>query len=370
MNRFFQIGCAAWLASFLLLPGSLRAAEEQALALPVLQEGAGLPASRWDTEKLFDQVLTQLPGVLKELPQNIKRVTLLQLEGDPNYDLRPLRLRHRLLHALVANGRLEMVECRQCANLKIYVEQDSLILSRTVETNEQYKALGKELNIDSTLQGFLELDEKNGVLALNLKLVRTGDGSVVKTASLVAQSEASDQGLARPSDRESHIGFGLSPFLGFKYSGWVESNGTHSQEEVSSFSGLSLRLLTPTFWDSMDVGIDFDSFSATTTSATETLNISVVAVTPLVRYRAPFLIGGEPLVYVYGGFGPAMVEGNSQLGIKLGAEFFINQGLSIGLDIYSLGSADVDSYLSDATGTQRVNQFSGSATGISFRYLY
>ena len=344
------------------LPG-LTLAEEpssETLALPVLKQGEALPKSRWDVDGLFEQLLGQLPDFLGRLPQNVKRVTLLNLEGDPSYDLNANRLSYRLLNSLVAQGRLEMVECRQCSNLKIYVDKDSLVLAKSLESNEQYQALGRQLKIDAYLQGFLEMNEREGRLTLNLKLVRTEDGSVVNTASFSVKAKEEDKGLANPADRPSHIGLALSPFVGFGYQGWVLVNNQNTEKKVTSFTGVTLRLLTPTFWETIDLGLDLDSFSASTSTETATLKLSAVQAVPLVRYQLPFRFG----------FGGAAVNSETSLATKAGAEFFINNNLSVGLDYYQLGSRKVQSDLKDSEGNFLTNKFSGSAMAVSFRFLY
>ena len=360
--------------TFLLLsaPFSVQAEEGRAetLALPVLKQGEALPKSRWEVDRLFVQLLEQLPSFVSKLPQNVKRVTLLNLDGDQTYDLTPNRLSYQLLNALVSEGRLEMVECRQCSNLKIYVEDDTLVLAKSLDTNEQYQALGKKLNIDAYLQGFLEIDEESGKLSLNLKLVRTSDGSVVRTASLSAQGKEEDKGLANPEHRESHYGLAVSPFIGFKYKGWIQTATGQTEKQITNFTALSLRLLTPTFWETIDLGLDIDSFTASTTTGTEALKLPVTQVVPLIRYRLPLNLGGQDLFSVYLGFGGAVVNGETGLGIKAGGEFFINHRLSIGLDVYQIGNREVTSTFKDSNGNFLNNQFSGNAIGASFRYLY
>ena len=360
----------ALLLSF--LPG-LSWAEEpssETLALPVLKQGEALPKSRWDVDLLFAQLLGQLPDFLGQLPQNVKRVTLLNLEGDQSYDLNANRLSYRLLNGLVAQGRLEMVECRQCSNLKIYVDKDSLVLAKSLESNEQYQALGKQLRIDAYLQGFLEMDEREGRLTLNLKLVRTEDGSVIKTASFAVKAKEEDKGLANPADRPSHIGVALSPFVGFGYQGWVRTNNQDTQEKITSFTGITLRVLTPTFWETIDLGLDLDSFSANSSSKTQSLKLSAVQAVPLVRYQLPLRFGSQPLAFAYLGFGGASVNSETTFATKAGAEFFINNNLSLGLDYYQLGSREVQSDLKDSEGNALTNKFTGSALAVSFRFLY
>jgi len=167
--------------------------------LPGIKSDAKLKQSRWDLEQLVDNALDQLPDFLNEIPNTIKRISVVRLDGDEYIYVNTVSLKNKLHNELISSGKFEVVECRQCNNMKVYVEDESLILSRAIESNDQLAKLGKELKLDAYIQGVVTVNETLGKIQIGLQFINIKTGVVLKSASLdsfyLADDEA-DEGKA------------------------------------------------------------------------------------------------------------------------------------------------------------------------------
>lgn len=138
----------------------------------------------WDMDRLFDDALDQINDFVRDVPAAVNRVSIVRIDGDENVFVNTISLKYKLQDALIKNGRFRIVECRQCSNMKVYVEDESLILSRAVESNAEISKLGKELNIDAYIQGAVSINESVGKVQLSLMLIDVKDGTILSSTNL------------------------------------------------------------------------------------------------------------------------------------------------------------------------------------------
>lgn len=153
-------------------------------AIPDLEADADLKESRWDLDRLFDDALAQIPAFLSGVPEQINKVSVVRIDGDEKIYVNTVSLKYKLQDALMKHSDLTVVECLQCNNMKVYVEDESLILSRAAESNEALRRLGNELGIDAYIQGVVTINEAFGKIQLNLQMVDIEDGTILKSTAL------------------------------------------------------------------------------------------------------------------------------------------------------------------------------------------
>ncbi|PCI28694.1 MAG: hypothetical protein COB67_05825 [SAR324 cluster bacterium] len=513
------------------------AQESKKVALPIVGVNTEMPRSQWNLDQLYERVLKKVTPFFQDLPSDVKRITITQLEGDETYFINTINYRYKLQSKILSAQGAELVECSQCNNMKIYVEQDSLILSRGIESNEQYKELGDALNIDAYVQGFFVVHEDSGSLELNLKLVSMRTGTILKALSLNSDPErkivspntiasittesvaslrfptfdtdvpfrriltqlgrftADIQGIQRAIILKLHsdpayyldrpryksmleasllnlgafnmidcshcaqtrlsvrggklivqdqslslveyeqlrkrLGFdgyiegyfhvnetkqdlelslkliraedgivlrnmtfsgqsnldstggnvrmagngkklnsaiAVYPAMSFKFSGPVTKDSTTKIETIDQFLGVEYRFLGNTFWEELEFGLDAGAFYGITSNQTSDLSISILSITPLIRYRAPWKLEEKYHLYAHLGMGWAIVGSSGiQNAYKYGVEFYITNSIAIGLESISIPSTDVELSTKDSQGNTLEGEFQGSGSSLTIR---
>lgn len=143
-----------------------------------------LMKSKWDLDHLINDALGNLDQFISDIPESIKNISIIRIEGDEHIYVNTISLKYKLQNALLESDRFKIIECRQCSNMKVFVEDESLILSHAVESNDQIKKLGEELNIQAYVQGVVTINESVGRIQLNLQLIDINDGNILKTTVL------------------------------------------------------------------------------------------------------------------------------------------------------------------------------------------
>ncbi len=153
-------------------------------------EETQLALSKLNIRAMTTDALKRLPDFFQGVPKDVKRISIMRLEMDDQVYLDTLRIQHEMLTAFMAAKRFTVVECRECQKFKLHIEEDTLILSRNIETTEKLKNLGKELKIDAFLFGNVKLDQVSNELRLGLKLVKSSDGTIVQSKTLVGYNSS------------------------------------------------------------------------------------------------------------------------------------------------------------------------------------
>jgi len=152
----------------LLLSLSYAQAEEQALPRiveppPTLYTGFG---------QLLDDDKTLVLEELMDLDEGVQRIALYH-NGDRLHRLIPKQvhqmIENKLMRRLIANGRFDVIQCIECRTTKVMMTADELKISQAAESNQQLRALSKQVRSDAFM--FWSASVHENKFTINLRLV-------------------------------------------------------------------------------------------------------------------------------------------------------------------------------------------------------
>jgi len=368
-----------------------------------------------DVEKYYHQILEEVNPFLKNIPSNIKTVTVSRFKGDNKHYVDIERLRYLFQNALINRSNLLFVECPQCGIQKYYVNKGMLVLSASKENEQRYQDLGQRLGFQAYIEASIFIDERRKTIELDLKLIRAKNNIIIKTGVFSApnaeQIAERDKQLkvkrkefveksmrsaekkakkteerrlaeerktladAKAKELESGEAFlTFVPVMGFKTTGLVEKNNIYNSETVNTFMGIGYRYVIYTFWENIQIGVDLEYYMAMPDKGEESLATSLVLIEPILRYKVPVNVFGFQCLAAYAGiygYGIASSGGQAQLSvIKFGGSLFVTKGFSVGVDVFMAGSTKIDTGETDDNNAAIENKFEGTGVGINMRFLF
>lgn len=122
--------------------------------------------------QLLDDDKTLLLEELMDLKEGVQRIALYH-NGDRLHRLIPKQvhqmIENKLMRRLIANGRFEVIQCIECRTTKVIMAADELKISQAAESNQQLRALSKQVRADAFM--FWSTSVHQNKFTINLRLV-------------------------------------------------------------------------------------------------------------------------------------------------------------------------------------------------------
>lgn len=161
--RNIKILCISLLLSFNGVLAAEQALPQIAEPPPTLYTGFG---------QLLDDDKTLVLEELIDLDEGIQRIALYH-NGDRLHRLIPKQVHqmveNKLMRRLISNGRFEVIQCIECRTTKVMMAADELKISQAAESNQQLRALSKQVRADAFM--FWSASVHENKFTINLRLV-------------------------------------------------------------------------------------------------------------------------------------------------------------------------------------------------------
>ncbi len=310
-------------------------------------------------QQFYENLQRQLPDIVKQLPQKVKRLAIGYIEG-PFELIDNLKLISVLTEKLHNLDKYDIFDCTECRQLATTINNRELRLGPRIQILSEFQKLKKEQNIDVILTGDLRYEKDEEKIVLYLQAIQTNTKKILAVLNINStKPEENERDRIFPK-MEFSSSWSLTPFLfGMK----ATSNGS----SIDSFIGVNYRISTTTLLSKMIIGNDLDVFAAplTPSSSFEGTQPIAVMILPFLQYPLKLELLEKKPLFVWFATGIVLVGGEIGTASKLGANFFINQETSLGLDLYLMSDLN---YESEDDGNTTINTFSGGGMGLHIRF--
>ncbi|MFA5779134.1 MAG: CsgG/HfaB family protein [Elusimicrobiota bacterium] len=195
-----------------------------------------------DTDSMVQDALKKINPTLKSIPENIKRIAVNTIKTDTK-DINAVSLQDQIVTLLLGSERFQVID-REALNTLL--TEQKLQLSGAVGTNELVSA-GKLIGVQGFFFGSVE--QKEGKVILNLKLVDVESSAIVYSKTFIGESSS-----------YGRLGIGLySGTIDFALEKITIGNNVETGESKASSNSLGLSFSYKQGFQSMklfQLGID------------------------------------------------------------------------------------------------------------------